>query len=95
MASNDLTVARRDALFASTLQRGDHVDATTVRDAIRQAVRGHGVRGCAGRVAQEFGDHPDLAAARMRWVRTVIVRTYRSEEHQVADDEFRAVERAA
>jgi hypothetical protein len=25
--------------------------------------------GCAGRMAQEFGDHPDAAASRMRRVR--------------------------
>jgi hypothetical protein len=28
-----------------------------------------GARGCAGRMAQEFGDHPDAAAQRMRWAR--------------------------
>lgn len=27
------------------------------------------LRGCAGRMAQEFGDHPDAAASRMSWVR--------------------------
>jgi hypothetical protein len=25
--------------------------------------------GCAGRMAQEFGDHPDAAPSRMRWAR--------------------------
>ena len=27
--------------------------------------------GCAGRVAQEFGDHPETAVIRMRWARAV------------------------
>ncbi len=27
-----------------------------------------GIRGCLGRVAQEFGDHPETACERMRWI---------------------------
>jgi hypothetical protein len=38
--------------------------------AIDAAVRAFGYSGCAGRVAQEFGDHPETAATRMRWART-------------------------
>ena len=30
------------------------------------------VNSCAGRVAQEFGDHPEAAAARMRWARAAV-----------------------
>ena len=33
--------------------------------------RAFGSRGCAERVAQEFGDHPETAAARMRWASAV------------------------
>ncbi len=40
-----------------------------VAEAIGWTLRQFGVRGCAGRMAQEFGDHPDAAASRMRWVR--------------------------
>jgi hypothetical protein len=36
---------------------------------VAETVRGFGSRGCAARVAQEFGDHPETAAARMRWAR--------------------------
>ena len=36
------------------------------------ALDGLGAAGCAGRVAQEFGDHPEAAAARMRWARTAV-----------------------
>jgi hypothetical protein len=67
----DLTGARCPALFCSGLQPSDAPDAATVATAISRAVRQFGI-GCAGRMAQEFGDHPDAAAARMRWVRQLI-----------------------
>jgi hypothetical protein len=40
------------------------------------AVRKLGGRGCAELVAQEFGDHPDTAVARMRWARTVVAQAF-------------------
>ena len=58
-----------EALFASALQPSDSPTAGVVAEAISCALRQFGVRGCAGRMAQEFGDHPDAAASRMRWVR--------------------------
>jgi hypothetical protein len=61
--------ARCEALFASWLQRSDALTAESVAEAISRAVRQFGTRGCAGRMAQEFGDHPEAAAERMRWVR--------------------------
>jgi hypothetical protein len=67
---------RTDALFASTLQRTDEPSTTQVRQAVAAAVRQLGGPGCAGRVAQEFGDHPDIAARRMKWARRVIAETY-------------------
>ena len=60
-----------DALFVSMLQRSDKPSAGQVRQAIAAAVRAYGGRGCAERVAQEFGDHPDTAVVRMRWARAV------------------------
>jgi hypothetical protein len=60
-----------DALFVSVLQRSDEPDAGQVRKAIAAVVRAYGGRGCAQRVAQEFGDHPETAVARMRWARAV------------------------
>ena len=62
---------RADALFVSALQRGDHPGAGEVRQAVAAAVEAFGQRGCAGRVAQEFGDHPETAVTRMRWARQV------------------------
>jgi hypothetical protein len=60
-----------DALFASAVQRCDEPDCGQVRQAIAAAIRAFGSRGCAERVAQEFGDHPETAVARMRWARVV------------------------
>jgi hypothetical protein len=59
-----------DALFVSALQRSDEPSARQVRQAVAAAVRAYGAHGCAERVAQEYGDHPETAAARMRWART-------------------------
>jgi len=58
-----------DALFVSALQRSDAPTAGQIRQAINAAVAAFGGLGCAERVAQEFGDHPEMAAARMRWAR--------------------------
>jgi len=60
------------ALFASALQRSDAPSAGQVRTAAAGALRAYGGRGCAERVAQEFGDHPEAAIARMRWARGVV-----------------------
>ena len=60
------------ALFASPLQRGDDPSRSNIRHAIAAALDGFGALGCAGRVAQEFGDHPETAAVRMRWVRATV-----------------------
>ena len=64
-----ISVIRADALFVSALQRGDHPSAREVRRAVAAAVEAFGQCGCAGRVAQEFGDHPETAVTRMRWAR--------------------------
>ena len=61
--------ARCEALFASGLQRSDAPTAEMVAEAIQGSMRRFGIGGCASRMAQEFGDHPDAAAERMRWIR--------------------------
>jgi hypothetical protein len=58
-----------EALFASALQRSAAPAAESVASAISRAVRRLGTRGSVSRMAQEFGDHPQAAAERMRWVR--------------------------
>jgi hypothetical protein len=61
-----------DAVFASDLQRCDEPSAAQVRQAVAAAIRAFGYSGCAERVAQEFGDHPETAVIRMRWARAVV-----------------------
>ena len=68
--------ARCVALFASGLQRSDAGPQALAPDAlagvISRTVRQFGTAGCASRMAQEFGDHPEAAASRMRWIRQLI-----------------------
>ena len=59
------------ALFASSLQRSDAPGAEAVVEAVRVTVQRLGADGCTGRMAQEFGDHPEAATERMRWVRSL------------------------
>jgi hypothetical protein len=72
MSRLDLNTARCEALFASPLQRSQAPPPAEVQRAVRSAIRALGSRGCACCVAQEFGDHPDAALARMRWAREMI-----------------------
>jgi hypothetical protein len=69
MTQLNVTDARCEALFASTLQPSDAPTAEMVAEAIARTVRRLGACGCVGQMAQEFGDHPGLAAERMRWAR--------------------------
>ena len=73
-AMHDLSIPafQADALFASAMQPCDEPDSGQVRQAIAAAIRAFGSIGCAERVAQEFGDHPETAVVRMRWARFVI-----------------------
>jgi len=70
-APYDLSIdtARADALFASTLQISDEPSAVQVKHAIDATTSTLGDLGCAARVAQEFGEHPETAVTRMRWAR--------------------------
>jgi hypothetical protein len=61
-----------DALFASAVQRSDEVNLSRIHQAIAVSLEAYGGVGCAGRVAQGFGDHPETAAARMRWARATV-----------------------
>ena len=67
-----VTDTRFAALFVSGLQRSDAPTAEAVAEAVSRAVRQFGVGGCAGRMAQEFGDHPEAAIDRMRWIRQLV-----------------------
>jgi hypothetical protein len=65
--------ATRPALFVSGLQQSVNPTRDMVADAIRRTVRRFGALGCESRMAQEFGDHPETAAERMRWVCRLLV----------------------
>ena len=71
MAYLSIGAAWADAVFVSGLQRSDELSAAQVRQAVGAAIRAFGCSGCAERVAQEFGDHPETAVTRMRWARGV------------------------
>ena len=65
------SASQADAIFVSALQRSDKPSAGQVRQAVAAAIRAFGYSGCAERVAQEFGDHPEMAVIRMRWAHAV------------------------
>jgi len=71
-----ISAVRSDALFVSALQPSQEPGARLVRQAVAAAVRQFGAEGCAGRVAQEFGEHPENAAARMRWALRAVAAAY-------------------
>jgi hypothetical protein len=72
MTRRNVNDARCEALFVSGLQRSDELTATVLAEIVGRTVRQFGVRGCADRMAQEFGDHPEAAADRMRWIRQLV-----------------------
>ena len=78
-----LSAMRADALFVSALQRCEQPSAGQVRQSIAAAVHAFGEHGCAERVAQEFGDHPETAVPRMRWALQLVGEAFsdRGQEH--------------
>ena len=72
MQESSIRVVWADALFVAVLQGCDQPSAGQVQQAVATAVGMFGPRGCAERVAQEFGDHPETAVARMRWARELV-----------------------
>ena len=56
-----------EALFASNLQPSQACTCAQLAAAVNDTIRRLGVPGCEACVAQEFGDHPDTATARMTW----------------------------
>jgi hypothetical protein len=64
---SSVSAARVDALFASPLQRSDEPSAGQVKQAVAAAMGAFGDLGCAARVAQAYGEHPETAVTRMRW----------------------------
>ncbi|BCB91644.1 hypothetical protein [Phytohabitans suffuscus] len=72
---------RCEALFASDLQHSQHPDPTDVRAAVARTISRLGQTACVARMAQEFGDHPEAAAARMRWARAAVESAFAGPPH--------------
>jgi len=75
-----LEAVRAEALFASTMQPSDLPTPDDVRHTVTQTLRRLRAKGCAIRVAGEFGDHPDTAPARMTWALSTVRAVSRSAE---------------
>src|ERR1700744_2879310 len=71
-----LEAVRAGALFLSARQPSAAPAPDQIRRAVTATLKRLGVRDCAARVAGEFGDHPDTAAARMSWALAAIDATY-------------------
>jgi hypothetical protein len=68
MNSDHSRLAYARAVFASHLPTGSHPLQAEFAAAITDSIhRCAALGGCECLVAQEYGDHPDTAAARMRW----------------------------
>jgi hypothetical protein len=72
----NLHAARCEALFVSSLQESQNPSVEQVRQAIQDEIRQHGWRSCLARMAHEFGEHPETAVVRMRWVNQTVTRIY-------------------
>jgi hypothetical protein len=72
--SLNIHTVRCEALFASTVQVSQQPSPQLLQDAIAQTIRRLGSHGCAAHLAQEFCDHPETAAPRMRWAREQVDR---------------------
>ena len=65
--------ALADALFSSDLSARCEHTRIEIATANGNAISTHqGIGGCAAEVAAAYGEHPEMAARRMRWARAVI-----------------------
>ena len=71
-----LNAVRASALFVSTLQPSESPSPDQVRSHVSTTLLRLGRSGCSAQVAEEFGDHADTAAARMKWSLAAIDSAY-------------------
>ncbi|HET9517260.1 MAG TPA: hypothetical protein VFO77_06010 [Actinoplanes sp.] len=76
MSGTDSDEVRTEALFASNVQRSQQLTSELIRQVVETTVERLGESGCAARVAQEYGEHPDCAPERMQWARTQVQRAF-------------------
>ena len=91
----NLDQARCEALFASGLQRSDALTSVALTEMIGHTMRQLGRDGCISLMAQEFGDHPEQAAERMRWLRQLIGEVFTRPALSFAQPADRSALRAA
>jgi uncharacterized membrane protein len=72
MAMTMTLVNEAEALFASSLQPSDRPTSAQIRAAVATTLNAQGAAGCAAHLAAEYGDHPELAASRMRWALAIV-----------------------
>lgn len=80
MPQQPATTDAAEALFVSQLQASDNPSPARVRLEVGRQLAVHGPGWCAAQVAGEFGDHPYLAAGRMRWALQQVAQTL-EEDH--------------
>ena len=86
MSRKPLALARTTALAVSAVSAREPLDRAATDAAIRCTVRSHGgVRGCMAVLAQQYGDHPEVAAPRMRWARQRIAELYLTADPEPSD----------
>jgi hypothetical protein len=68
----NVEAVRAEALFVSPLQSSERPAPDQVLRAVATTLRRFGMRGCAVRVAGEFGEHPETAVSRMTWALATI-----------------------
>jgi hypothetical protein len=70
-----------EALFVSDLQPSACPSRGAVEEAVTAMILRYGGDGCAAEMAAEFGDHPEAAICRMRWVRGALRETMSASRH--------------
>ena len=70
------TEDRAEALFVSCLQGSQKHTPEQIRNAVADMLSRLGADGCAGLVAQEYGEHPREAMSRMHWVLQTVGSAY-------------------
>lgn len=73
-----LFLTRAEILAVSPVSVADRLDRAAADAAIRATIRVRGgVKACVAALAQEYGDRPETASARMTWARQTVAALYR------------------
>jgi hypothetical protein len=81
---SNVEAVRAEALFASSLQSSQQPAPDEILRAVATTLRRFGMRGCAVRVAGEFGERPETAVNRMTWALEMIRNVYPTPAKPVA-----------